>query len=90
MHTFILTLHILAALVMSSTIAVVFAAAVKQYETRAYRWMLGAFGTTLASGIGLLLVSPAGLGRFCVMMSAFTLSVIAVRAYYRARVAQVA
>lgn len=83
---FILTLHILVASVMSFAIVAVIASAHKQRETRFYQTMMGSFILTIVSGVGLLLVTAGTLGRICVMMSAFTFTVIAVRAYYRKNV----
>jgi hypothetical protein len=86
MFNLILIAHITVATIMTVAVLGVVAAAHGKRETKAYAAMLGSFGLTVASGIGLLFVAAGGLGRFCVMMSAFTLSVIAARAYYRARV----
>ena len=85
----ILTLHILVASVMTVTMVGVFTAAYRRHETAAYQAMLASFGVTILSGIGLLFVSPTGLGRLCVMMSIFTILVVAVRAYYRKQVISV-
>lgn len=81
----ILTLHIAVALVMTIATLGVFAAGYAQRESKAYIAMLASFGVTVMSGVGLLFVSAGGLGRFCAMMSAFSLSVIVARAYYRKR-----
>jgi hypothetical membrane protein len=86
MHMFILTLHILVASVMSLAIIGVFAAGYAQHATKAYSTMLVSFGATVVSGVGLLFVSPNGLGRLCAMMSAFTIFVLIARAYYRKQV----
>ena len=48
--------------------------------------MLASFAATVVSGIALLFVSAGGLGRFCAMMSMFTLMTIAAGQYYRIRV----
>jgi len=82
----ILSLHILVATVMTLAIIGVFAAAYHQHETKAYGVMLGSFVPTILSGVGLLFVSVNGLGRLCVMMSAFTLVTLVARAYYLRRV----
>ena len=81
----ILTLHISAALFMTIATLGVFAAGYTRRESKAYETMLVSFGATALSGTILLFVSAGGLGRFCAMMSAFSLSVIAARAYYRKR-----
>ena len=86
MFNLILIAHIAVATIMTIAVLGVVAAAYNKRETKAYAAMLGSFGLTVVSGIGLLFVTAGGLGRFCVMMSAFTLSVIAARAYYRAQV----
>jgi len=90
MHVFILTLHILVASIMSLAIIGVFAAGYAERATKAYSTMLVSFGATVVSGVGLLFVSPNGLGRFCAMMSAFTVMALIARAYYRKRVVTVA
>lgn len=82
---FILSTHILLAIIMTFATLFVFAAGYWQTRTWAYRPMLGSFGLTAISGIGLLLAEGRGLGRFCVMMSGFALAIIIARAYYRAR-----
>lgn len=87
MNMLILALHITVALVMTLATLGVFAAGYARRESRAYVTMLASFGVTVVSGISLLFVSAGGLGRFCAMMSAFSLSVIAARAYYRVRLA---
>ncbi len=81
----ILTLHISVALVMTIATLGVFAAGYARRESKAYTVMLASFGVTVFSGIGLLFVSNGALGRFCAMMSAFTVSVLIARAYYRKR-----
>lgn len=83
----ILTLHILVASVMSIAIVGVLGAGYRQKETTFYQTMLGSFGLTVVSGVGLLFVTAGNLGRICAMMSVFTLSVIVVRAYYRKQLA---
>jgi hypothetical protein len=85
MHMLILSLHILVASIMTGATVGVFAAAHARRETKAYSVMLGTFGATTVSGIGLMFISAGGLGRFCAMMSVFTLSVLVARAYYRRR-----
>ena len=87
MFNLILITHIVIATIMTVSLLGVVAAAYGRRETKAYAAMLGSFGLTVLSGIGLLFVATGGLGRFCVMMSAFSLSVIAARAYYRTRLA---
>ena len=88
MFNLILIAHITVATLMTISVLGVVAAAYSRRETKAYTAMLGSFALTVVSGVGLLFVAAAGgLGRFCVMMSAFTLSVIAARAYYRTRLA---
>lgn len=85
MFNLILIAHIAVATIMTISVLGVVAAAYGRRETKAYTAMLGSFALTVVSGVGLLFVAADGLGRFCVMMSAFTLSVIAARAYYRKR-----
>ena len=86
MNMLILSLHILAATVMTGAILGVFAAAHARRETKLYAGMLASFVATVVSGTTLLFVLTGGIGRFCVMMSAFTLMTIVARQYYRARV----
>ena len=81
----ILSLHILVATIMTCATVGVFAAAHARRETKAYSAMLVSFVATVASGTGLLFISTAGFGRFCVMMSAFSMSVLVARAYYKKR-----
>lgn len=81
----ILSLHIFIAVAMTVSTLAVYVAAYSRQETRAYRAMLVTFGITILSGAGLLAVSAAGLGRFCAVMSVFTLSVLLARAFYRNR-----
>ena len=85
MFSIILITHIAVAALMTVSVLGVAAAAYSRRETQAYAVMLGSFSLTVVSGIGLLFAAAGGLGRFCVMMSVFSLSVIAARAYYRAR-----
>ena len=85
MFNLILIAHITVATLMTVSVLGVVAAAYGRRETKAYMTMLGSFALTVVSGVSLLFVAAGGLGRFCVMMSAFTLSVIAARAYYRKR-----
>lgn len=85
MHMFALGLHIFVAFVMSLAIIGVFIAAYKQRETRAYVPMMVSFSATVVSGIGLLFITPTGLGRLCAMMSAFTILVLVARYYYSKR-----
>ena len=68
----------------------VLASAYGRRATKLYQAMMLSFAGVVVSGAALLVVSPAGLGRFCAMMSAFTLATLAVRAYYQRRVAQAA
>jgi len=82
----ILLLHILVATIMTLAIVWVFAAAYSQRETKAYGVMLSSFVATILSGVGLLFVSPSGLGRLCAMMSVFTLVTLVARQYYRKQV----
>jgi hypothetical protein len=81
----ILSLHILVATIMTCATVGVFAAARTRRETKAYSAMLLSFGATIVSGAGLLFISTAGFGRFCVMMSTFSISVLVARAYYKKR-----
>ena len=82
----ILTSHIVIASIMTLATVGVFAAAYNRRETKAYLVMLASFAATVVSGIALLFVSAGGLGRFCAMMSMFTLMTIAAGQYYRVRV----
>lgn len=79
----ILTAHILVASLMSVAMLVVLGAGYRQKETTFYQAMLASFALTIVSGVGLLFVTVGNLGRVCAFMSVFTLSVIAVRYYYR-------
>lgn len=90
MITLILSTHILVSLVLSGSMVGVLTSAYGRHATKLYQTMMLSFASVVASGVALLVVSPAGLGRFCVMMSAFTLATLAVRAFYRRRVAQTA
>lgn len=83
MHTFILTLHILVALITTVSIGGVFASAFRRRETRVYSAMIISFAATAVSGVALLFVSTHGLGRFCAMMSMYTVFVVVARQYYR-------
>lgn len=85
----ILSFHILVASIMTLSILGVFAAAHRRRETVAYTPMLISFAATATSGLGLLFVSPSGLGRLCAMMTAFTFLVIVARSYYRKRIVTV-
>lgn len=82
----ILTSHIIIASIMTLASVGVLAAASSRRETKAYLVMLASFAATVVSGIALLFVSAGGLGRFCAMMSMFTLMTIAAGQYYRVRV----
>ena len=86
MNMVILTSHIVIASIMTLATVGVFAAAYNRRETKAYLVMLASFAATVVSGIALLFVSAGGLGRFCAMMSMFTLMTIAAGQYYRVRV----
>lgn len=86
MNMVILTSHIVIASIMTLATVGVFAAAYSRRETKAYLVMLTSFAATVVSGIALLFVSAGGLGRFCAMMSMFTLMTIAAGQYYRVRV----
>jgi len=79
----ILTSHIIVASIMSIAMVGVLRAGYRGSETALYSAMLGSFGMTVISGTGLLFVTAGSLGRICATMSVFTLSVIAVRYYYR-------
>ena len=79
----ILTSHIIVASIMSIAMVGVLRAGYHAKETAFYPAMLGSFGMTVISGTGLLFVTAGNLGRICATMSVFTLSVIAVRYYYR-------
>ena len=82
----ILSTHILISLVLSGAMVAVFASAHKRQATKLYTTMLASFTGVVTTGVALLVVSPAGLGRFCAMMSAFTLLTFVARAYYRRQV----
>lgn len=83
MNTLILFSHIAVALVMTLTMVGVYVAALHQRETKAYGAMLLSFGATFMTGVGLLAVSPAGFGRFCVTMTVFSLLVVAAHKFYQ-------
>ena len=82
----ILTSHIIIASIMTLASVGVLAAASSRRETKAYLVMLASFAATVVSGTALLFVSAGGLGRFCAMMSVFTLMTIVAGQYYRVRV----
>ena len=81
-----LMLHITIALTLTVSTVVVVLSAWQKRATGAYNAMLSTLGLTAVSGIGLLAIVPSSLGHLCMMMTAFTLSVIGVHYYYRARV----
>ena len=85
MFSLILISHVALAAIMTVSLLGVVAAAYGKRETKAYLTMLSSFGLTVISGVGLLFVAPGGFGRFCVMMSIFSLSVIGAHVYYRSR-----
>ena len=86
MNMLILTSHIIIASIMTLASVGVLAAASSRRETKAYLVMLASFAATVVSGTALLFVSAGGLGRFCAMMSVFTLMTIVAGQYYRVRV----
>ena len=86
MNTLILSLHITAALVTTVAIIAVTVSAYAGRETKSYITMLASFTATAVSGIGLLFVLAGGLGRFCVMMSAYAIFVAAAHLYYRRQI----
>ncbi len=86
MITMILLSHIaIASLLTIATIKVAFSGYFRK-GTSVYNVMLASFVATSLSGIGLLLVGAGGLGRVCATMTAVTMVVFVVRAYYRIRV----
>ena len=86
MNMLILTSHIIIASVMTLATVGVLAAAHNRQQTKSYVVMLVSFAATVVSGTALLFVSTGGLGRFCAMMSVFTLMTIVAGQYYRVRV----
>ncbi len=85
----LLIAHIVVALIMSGAMVATLYSGHRQRISRSYSTMLATFGFTVVSGVGLLIMNAAVLGHVCAMMSVFTLSVIAIRAYYRARLSLV-
>lgn len=86
MYMVILTLHIAIALALTVSTVMVVVSAKQHRATSAFTAMLSSLGLTAVSGIGLLAIVPSSLGHLCMMMTAFTLSVIGVHYYYRTRV----
>jgi hypothetical protein len=86
MYTSILTLHLLAVASLCVATFSVTVFAYHRHETGFYRAMLGSFGFTLLSGVGLVAVSAHGLGRLCAMMTIASVAVLAVRWYYRRQI----
>lgn len=83
----ILALHIAVAFAMTvSTVGVASAAYAGRAVERVYRTMIASFTGTVLSGVLLVVIAPAGLGRFCAMMTAFSAMTLFARHYYRRRV----
>jgi hypothetical protein len=84
MNTLILSLHIATALIMSGATLGVYAAAYARRASRAYGAMIVSFTATAVSGV-VLVFAAGGLGRFCMMMSIFTVATIIANHFYRVR-----
>lgn len=86
MYIALLSFHVLVSVVLTLMITAVLASAVMSRKTRTHAVMWMNFAATSISGLALIFVSPAGLGRFCAMMTAFSLLTIVAHQVYRRRV----
>lgn len=86
MYIALLTLHVLVSVFLTLMITAVLVSAAMSRKTRSHAVMWGSFAATSISGLALIFVSPAGLGRFCAMMTAFSLLTLVAHQVYRRRV----